>query len=745
MLKTEGVYDEYCYDEVASNLNHTYLSNMQDAYLNKNFNSSLSRAKLNSTLLNLNITNEYITELPSFENVTDLNEEEENDYKENGEVDSTTESNIELNTERNNDETNHEDVNNDSESIRIIKNVPFLTTTPSTGLIRIKRDENSEDNLKNHLGGNLKNSLERTVNFCSTYSDRFFVKHHVDALRRDMFELSLKNQQYTAAQTYLAKLMKQAKNFLRLNKNIVVIPADKGGRVVIMQNDQYRSRVDAYLGENVSSGNYVELIEHVLADIQNQMEEAYGMVMTEMNQYLKTDIELKNPGSSTIRLLKPEPFVIPLFYGNPKIHKDGEPVRPIISSIDMIGDELSKWILEKLQLIARKFDKYNVKNSEELVERLKDFTLEKDHRLVLFDYSSMFTNIGVQETIEIIADNYYIIEKTTCVPLCTFIRALEFFIVTATVFQYDGKFYKQCRGLAMGNRLAQVLAEIRTNVALIQAIETFGADEISFIFKYVDDIFSAIHKDIIDEVHKRISGYVGGMQLTRTDEDENHEVEYLDCLFQRDPVKMTLTHRWAKKCYGSFATLNYHSNHSWSVKNNTVKELIRHAQSITTTNFLHLTDNLLRRVLRNSSFPEKYIDEMMERDVNMSLQRDVLRRLTIPGKNIAEQNKQQRRYISCPYFVPLKESLMKPLVENQVDVRLALRPVLTNRRVIFTKIKDHRSIASTKNAVFKAFCNDCEYVVKAVTGDFDVLRTLKNMVNDPQSDVSGHSVNNVKC
>ena len=64
MLKTEGVYDEFCYSEVSigTALNHTYLSSQLNGHLNER-NTSLISAKLNATLQNLP---DYPTELPSF-------------------------------------------------------------------------------------------------------------------------------------------------------------------------------------------------------------------------------------------------------------------------------------------------------------------------------------------------------------------------------------------------------------------------------------------------------------------------------------------------------------------------------------------------------------------------------------------------------------------------------------------------------------------------------------------------------
>lgn len=62
---------------------------------------------------------------------------------------------------------------------------------------------------------------------------------------------------------------------------------------------------------------------------------------------------------------------------------------------------------------------------------------------------------------------------------------------------FNGQIFKQVKGLAMGNRLAQALAEIRTNYALYGTMKDIGADIMSFMYKYVDDIFTSIHREHI--------------------------------------------------------------------------------------------------------------------------------------------------------------------------------------------------------------------------------------------------------
>lgn len=171
MLKTEGVYDEYCYNEISigSHFNHSYLSSFND-YTN---NSTLSRAKLPNSTLQTNLP-DYITELPSFKNLSDVNEEDKDeDANADNEGENTTisslnarqpdanddDDNDEANTdEPNTDEPNaDQDVNSNSESISVIKNVPssssivpVTTTTSTPGLIRVRRD-NGENRTTNQV------------------------------------------------------------------------------------------------------------------------------------------------------------------------------------------------------------------------------------------------------------------------------------------------------------------------------------------------------------------------------------------------------------------------------------------------------------------------------------------------------------------------------------------------------------------------------------------------------------------
>lgn len=273
-------------------------------------------------------------------------------------------------------------------------------------------------------------SMDRILNHCDNYADWFHARHSFNVLKVAIVG-SGDHDNLTEAQRYLRWLGTLTLKFFRnkQNCNIFVVQADKGGKTVIMDSEDYNAKAIEHIEMNIALGNYVEVNVDFFTELQPAVEGQYFKIVSEVN-----------------------PFLI----------------------IDLKRD-------------------------------LNDFKLEEDHDLCSFDYESMFTNIDVDETTTIILDLYYLIAATTSVPCSTFMRCLRFYTKDAAYFGALGHIFVQCRGLAMGNRLSQAMAEVRTNHALLRSIITVDASIISFIYKYVDDIFSSIHRDYVLLVRDAIS------------------------------------------------------------------------------------------------------------------------------------------------------------------------------------------------------------------------------------------------
>ena len=98
-----------------------------------------------------------------------------------------------------------------------------------------------------------------------------------------------------------------------------------------------------------------------------------------------------------------------------------------------------------------------------------------------------------------------LVNSTTELPLPTDdIMGLLNLCLTSTYFQYNGKHYKQLHGTAMGSPVSVVVAEIVMQNIEEQALATYTRT-IPIWLRYVDDTFTAVHKDGIDDFHEHLN------------------------------------------------------------------------------------------------------------------------------------------------------------------------------------------------------------------------------------------------
>ena len=95
--------------------------------------------------------------------------------------------------------------------------------------------------------------------------------------------------------------------------------------------------------------------------------------------------------------------------------------------------------------------------------------------------------------------------------------------LTSTNFQYNGKHYKQLHGIAWA-----LVAEIVMQSIEEQALATY-AWTIPLWLWNVDDTFTAVHKDEIDDFHEHLNRQNMDIKFSKEIE-ENSKIPFLDCL-----------------------------------------------------------------------------------------------------------------------------------------------------------------------------------------------------------------------
>ena len=116
----------------------------------------------------------------------------------------------------------------------------------------------------------------------------------------------------------ITKEEKKALKELREDQDRMVLTADKGVAMVVMDRKEYQERVEKNL---LASTPY----KTIPADPTNK-------IKAQIIQKLRRLKRETNMDEGMYRTMYPTSCTAPKFYGLPKIHKTGTPLRPIVSS-----------------------------------------------------------------------------------------------------------------------------------------------------------------------------------------------------------------------------------------------------------------------------------------------------------------------------------------------------------------------------------------------------------------------------
>ena len=98
---------------------------------------------------------------------------------------------------------------------------------------------------------------------------------------------------------------------------------------------------------------------------------------------------------------KPTASRPPKLYGLPKIHKPEVPLRPSVSCIGSPIYQLAKHVTSLITPLTGRTSSF-VKNSRHFAEMMRKVKLSEDESMVSFDVKSLFTNVPVDEALEVV-------------------------------------------------------------------------------------------------------------------------------------------------------------------------------------------------------------------------------------------------------------------------------------------------------------------------------------------------------
>ena len=155
--------------------------------------------------------------------------------------------------------------------------------------------------------------------------------------------------------------------------------------------------------------------------------------------------------NNTYKRLYSTGAVPPKYYGLPKIHKKGTPLRPIISSRGSATYETAKELTKILKPLIGK-SPHHVYNDKEFLESIKDIKVEEDECFMSYYVVALFTSIPIDTTINIIKKQLEDDKDLHCRTNITIkhICCLLEFCLKNTYFKFNGEFYGKKGGSCNG-------------------------------------------------------------------------------------------------------------------------------------------------------------------------------------------------------------------------------------------------------------------------------------------------------
>ena len=382
-------------------------------------------------------------------------------------------------------------------------------------------------------------------------------KEQADTIRA---KVSLTLQNAKIPEDNLSKQERISLTKLQKDKSVMILPADKGRTTVILDKSDYVKK--CY--EHIDNGPYKRLKRDPTETIKK---DTRTILLTLNREGFIADMLYYK--------LRPSDTPPPRFYGLPKVHKQGIPIRPIVSCTGTPLYNLSKYLASILSNYTKSD---HCKNSQEFSKYIRDLNIEDDECMVSFDVVSLYTNVPISDTLNVIRellldDDRY--EDKTSIPVEKLMSLIEI-VLTKTWYLFDGSFFSQTDGVAMGGPTSSVVAEIYMQAHETTALTT--AEHAPRVWKrFVDDVFLIIKRAHLEQFHEHINALHPKIQFT-IEYEKDGSIPFLDTLVTRNEGNISVS--VYRKPTHTDQYLNFTSNHQTSCKESVVFSLLDRAINV---------------------------------------------------------------------------------------------------------------------------------------------------------------------
>ena len=389
-------------------------------------------------------------------------------------------------------------------------------------------------------------------------------------------------------------------------------------------------------------------------------------------------------------------------------------------------------------------DIYSITSNKEFLNKLETFDHQEGDYCVSFDIVSLYTNVPLDETISLVANQMFeenITGKTPPMDKPGLISLLK--TATGGIFSHREQLYQQRDGVAMGNPLAPTLANFFLTKLENALLKNNNAekDDPCFYARYVDDVFCVFRKPSDHNIFlSKLNALHENLQFTY--EMGGKSMPFLDTnvTLSPDGLKSSVF----RKKTNTDVVLHYDAIAPNSWKTGLIKCMLHRADLVCSDEDTREKEfSKLKAIFFNNGYPpqifEKVKTEFLEK-----------RRLQKEG----EQDKQQPRPPEAPLTKDLPHVLKIPYIGKSSilyakRIRRLLKSLNADIRVVFktTKVLDNFQL---KDPVPKELRPRVVYEFMC-RGDPDITyvgftnRTLKERVKEHVSGKTSISDHIAQC
>uniref|UniRef100_A0A1I8HME7 Bromo domain-containing protein n=1 Tax=Macrostomum lignano TaxID=282301 RepID=A0A1I8HME7_9PLAT len=308
---------------------------------------------------------------------------------------------------------------------------------------------------------------------------------------------------------------------LRADKSIVIKPADKGSQLVILDRQDY---VRECLRQLDDPAFYRPLNEPINRFTAQRIRAVFQSLL---------DRRLIDKRQFTAFCPKEE-FRTRRFYILPKIHKPAEswplgdipPGRPIVSDVDSESYASGRFIDSFLQPIVIQLPSF-IRDTDHFQAAIRDITCPARGETFLFtmDVASLYTNIPTAAGLECV-QRAFREHPDARRPDASLLSLLKLNL-ERNDFEFDGKFFLQVKGTAMGKSFAPSYSNIYMGYWEQRGLE-LSPQKPALWLRYIDDIFGVWHgtRDELVRFHELLDGLDPNIRLQLS--YSSTEVNFLD-------------------------------------------------------------------------------------------------------------------------------------------------------------------------------------------------------------------------